>query len=1043
MSAEKSLMLVNSRRRSFLLGGLLVLHLPLLITYFWILWKQTHYQFFPFAIGAFWWLLATRRSSDPERWTWPTKILIAADLVCLVAGFGMNSPWLAAVGLTLGLTAFSMANRDAGYNRRLTYLGLLPLLVVRLPLQYDLQAINWLQRVTTSVASKILHQMGLLHYREGTVLQFPGKTFMVAEACSGVQSLFTILFLAALVICLKRRSIIHGAALLASGAFFAGLMNTTRVITITVAWERYATDWTSGMSHDVLGYACLAMAAMLLLSADAFLGLITDSVPDIAKPGKITWDFLNPITPWWNHLVTVIPISEPGRAITSAVAGNALPLNVTTVNDSRIKPPSSLLRKRKVWFDFVFSWLNCWRQSRTYHQFLAGMPFIVVAVGGAVLAVWLKEASVDPLILRYEKAYNAAVQSSDVVRQETFIRALDSLRPDAPEYRFRLAQFMLRQNRMNEALSEMLRLTPDSTFGYVDARIWLAKQALQPKPLKPMTMDEVETQLKTVLSQLPQHVEAHQILAQVYLERQEWKLAEQHLIEVAHIQPEQNLALARLKKLLKRTPEDIDVTAQLAVKALTKQLDEDRTNPEIRIALAEALTLVGKDGEAREILVSGEVQQDDPALRTALSNFDLFQVDRRLTASPLNRDTSTPVVLQVLTRDPGNVNGVQHLMTLHRMGADVSPDAIQTTLDHWQKTVAEDPDEIESRVILSQLLAVVGDFSGASEALRPTISDRPEFRLFLADWLTKSGQPDEARTLRDAVLQESRSKLEENPKDVQQVARMARAQLALGQIEEAKNLLATFAEDPTKNGIPAEPELASLYGQACLAGFDKLTGYTNDRRKTAEFIFSESSASLAPDVLLQLLQDAVGCNATTNEAIDRIARLSLSSHPAALGAEELVRRLRLEGAQGSQVLNLLGMHAMVMQRFDKATTWLELANAQTRGKEPMILNNLALAILRDTVAEGDKFDRALQLANQTLVILPDHPDVLSTRGEIYVAMKSWQDAVADLTESLKFRKNSAELHRLLETAYTGLPDPQMAEEHRQRAIELEAALVAH
>lgn len=50
---------------------------------------------------------------------------------------------------------------------------------------------------------------------------------------------------------------------------------------------------------------------------------------------------------------------------------------------------------------------------------------------------------------------------------------------------------------------------------------------------------------------------------------------------------------------------------------------------------------------------------------------------------------------------------------------------------------------------------------------------------------------------------------------------------------------------------------------------------------------------------------------------------------------------------------------------------------------------------------------------------------------------------ADLTESLKFRKNSAELHRLLETAYTGLPDPQMAEEHRQRAIELEAALVAH
>ncbi len=116
---------------------------------------------------------------------------------------------------------------------------------------------------------------------------------------------------------------------------------------------------------------------------------------------------------------------------------------------------------------------------------------MVVAVGIAVLAVWLKEASVDSLISRYEKAYNAAVQSEDVVRQETFIHALDSLRPEAPEYRFRLAQFMLRKNRMNEALSEMLRLAPDSTLGSVDTRIWLAKQALQPKPLKPMKLDEV------------------------------------------------------------------------------------------------------------------------------------------------------------------------------------------------------------------------------------------------------------------------------------------------------------------------------------------------------------------------------------------------------------------------------------------------------------------------------------------------------------------------------------------------------------------------
>ncbi len=1040
MSAGQLLQASTTRRRSLLLGALIAVHLPLLVTYLKSLWTQTHYQFFPFAIIAFVWLLTTRRNGEAERWTWPTWVLIAADLGCLAAAFFVNSPWLAAVGLFLGLTALCFANRDVGYDRRLTYLALLPLLVVRLPLQYDLQVINWLQRITTAVASRSLHWLGMLHFREGNILQFPRKSFLVEEACSGVQSLFTILFLAALVICLKRRSIIHGAMLLASGIVFAGLMNISRVITIAVAWDRYATDLSSGLSHDVLGYICLALAALLLLSADEFLGFVTDPVLDKGSPGTLTWIFFNPFIRRWNQLVTVMPISETGRAIRSSAAVPAPSNEVSADAQRRCDPSWSELRRPGMWFHFGFDWLKSWHSSRSWQQFLIGMPFLALTVGGILLVLWLRHVSVDPLIAQYENAYDAAVQSNDAVRQETYLRALDSLRPNASVYRFRLAQFMLRQGRVNEGLSEILRLTPDTNFGFADARMWLVKQAMQPSPVKPMSLDEIETQLKAVLRQMPQHQEAHQLLARLYLDRKEWKLAEQHLTEVASIMPEQNLALARLKKALNRTKEDVQVTAERAVKALTIQLEADRMNPKTRTDLVEALVLVGKDTEAREILVSGLAQKDDPLLKTALSDFDLFQVDRRLAASPLNRDASAPVVIQALERDPGNLSGVQRLLLLRNMGIDVSPESIRTTLDHWQKTVAEKPDDIDARVVLSQLLFVVGDFSGAAEALRTTIDQRPEFRLSFADMLTKSGQSDEARALLEAVLQESRSQLEENREDTAVAARMATAQLALGQADEAMNLLATFAEDPTKNRIPAEPTLASLYGQACIARFDKLTGYVSDPRKLTESMFSESSVGSEPDVLLQLLQDAASCSATANQAVDRIARLSLSSHPAAAGAEESVRQLRLEGMQAVQVLNVLGMHALVMRRFDKARSWLEQANAQARGKDPMILNNLATAIVR---GGGDRNDRALQLANETLVILPDHPDALSTRGEIYVAMERWQDAVADLTESLKLRSNSAELHRLLEKAYTGLPDLQMAEEHRQRASELEAAQVAH
>jgi tetratricopeptide (TPR) repeat protein len=71
-----------------------------------------------------------------------------------------------------------------------------------------------------------------------------------------------------------------------------------------------------------------------------------------------------------------------------------------------------------------------------------------------------------------------------------------------------------------------------------------------------------------------------------------------------------------------------------------------------------------------------------------------------------------------------------------------------------------------------------------------------------------------------------------------------------------------------------------------------------------------------------------------------------------------------------------------------------------------------------------------------LNLIPDHPDALSTRGEVYVAMKRWNDAVADLTEALKLRKDNLLAHQLLATAYRELSEPKMQELHLKRIEEL-------
>jgi len=307
-----------ARRPAWVL--LLAAHLPYTCVYFQNLWKYSpHYHFFPFAILAFVWLFINRRADTPEDWSVFPKLLVVADVLLLALGTLIYSPWVVVVGLFLALLAWCWACSDREYVRRLTYLALLPALLVRLPQNRDVQLTDLLQSVTTEISSRLLLRLDYLHLRQGNVLEFADKRFMVEEACSGVQSLFTILFLAAFIVCWKRRSLAYAAFFIPSGVLFAGIMNVMRITAIAVAWESWRIDLSTGVLHDVIGYACLIVATGLLLSADMFLSFVTDPVPDARRPGP-TSDVYNPwLTAWnWCFGYRLRPKSSPAAASTPA-----------------------------------------------------------------------------------------------------------------------------------------------------------------------------------------------------------------------------------------------------------------------------------------------------------------------------------------------------------------------------------------------------------------------------------------------------------------------------------------------------------------------------------------------------------------------------------------------------------------------------------------------------------------------------------------------------------------------------------------------------
>lgn len=279
-------------------------HLPFLVVYFMSLWKIEHYQFFPFALLTFGWLVKGRRIKGLLLWKPASSVFLAIDLIFLAGGVFLNSPWLVCVGGLFLLLSVCLAMRDYEFDSSLSYLVLLPLITLRLPLQMDTQVIQWLQSVTTRVASVVLNHLGYLHLREGNVLTFPGKRFMVEEACSGVQSLFTLLFLASLIACGYRRKWLHTVLVLASAVCFAGLMNVLRVSAVSMAWFSFEMDISSGWQHDLIGYIALVIAAMLVFSTDGFLNLVCSPVPDEPGPGR-SGIFMNPFTAVWNWLFLV------------------------------------------------------------------------------------------------------------------------------------------------------------------------------------------------------------------------------------------------------------------------------------------------------------------------------------------------------------------------------------------------------------------------------------------------------------------------------------------------------------------------------------------------------------------------------------------------------------------------------------------------------------------------------------------------------------------------------------------------------------------
>ena len=279
--------------------------IPLLFLYFRGLWNfKPHYQFIPFAVGVvifLAWQRWPRESRLPYQSSKVGDVFLVLGLLLGLINSLFIEPWLAAVSCLMLATSLFARTYDSETGKTLISLSLPLLVCIVPPKRGDMWIITKLQRISANYTSQLLDVVGYGHHMPGTVINAPeGKGFGIAEACSGVQSFFTLLFVAVVFAVWNRRPWFRASILMASAVFWAIFMNTVRIFMIPMADRIAGINLSEGVLHMLLGYTTLAIGILLLFSTDQFLLFLFGPVDeDSNNRGLGKWISKN-----WNKIIS-------------------------------------------------------------------------------------------------------------------------------------------------------------------------------------------------------------------------------------------------------------------------------------------------------------------------------------------------------------------------------------------------------------------------------------------------------------------------------------------------------------------------------------------------------------------------------------------------------------------------------------------------------------------------------------------------------------------------------------------------------------------
>lgn len=222
----------------------------------WIAWRRFPGPVSPAAPGAAWWCV----------------VVLALAAISLGSALVWHDPlwrltgWVLSAGAALLAAAWLLRLGGSPLLRRQLFPLFFTALAVPWPVPVELWTIRHLAGAVTDVAVTAVNFLGIPALQHGNAIELAGGFVGVDEACSGIQSLQSVLMASLFLGEFFAMSALRRASLVAVGAAISFLANSARVLALTVVANSHGGTVSDGW-HDWIGGGATTLMFMLLLLA--------------------------------------------------------------------------------------------------------------------------------------------------------------------------------------------------------------------------------------------------------------------------------------------------------------------------------------------------------------------------------------------------------------------------------------------------------------------------------------------------------------------------------------------------------------------------------------------------------------------------------------------------------------------------------------------------------------------------------------------------------------------------------------------------------